>query len=218
MHRQKIKEYETDELSIEEREILKYTLKSIIVHEILHKLGVGSDYSREFQEGIVEFRTQMIMRNKSRSKQGILDKVQFTCYEYVMDAITLMTDFLVRQGITMDQWDRAFISGDDEQKKKIIRRLEVSWGKDAVEKLLDLDFVNPGEMWDFVVNLYEEHTGRKIQRSFLRYRTQRRMVDGVQRVTNKVVEKTGSKAEGTKRVDELLKRVEAKDTGLLKVI
>jgi hypothetical protein len=149
--------YSDRDLTEQERNIIKRYLKKTLIHEIIHVLGIATERPRLLVEGITEWYAQRIANRDLKDYFEPNDSENIS-YELETGGISILMIALVENNFSLEQIDKAFVGKDEHELERIIQFFNKRYGEDAVRIILDWNFHDSEESFDFIKEL-ETKTG-----------------------------------------------------------
>jgi len=119
-------------------------VQSVLIHELLHDLRIGTQFNDELEEALVEFTSILI---NLQSRPGKSSQTAYSTGVAFIEKMLLMGEF------SSDELLRVYVSLNEESKtigKRITQTLERKYGLDSTKRILNFSFTNMNGAFDFI--------------------------------------------------------------------
>lgn len=145
---------ETSDLTVEQlNRLLKIDIQRCISHEVLHSLGVAKSLPRPLAEGVVEWYCNDLNPDDAVDQLVASNFMPNVSYKYEVGVVSVLFNALVESGLSTDDIDKAFCSGQPESLDVIKAKLVERYGQQNTDRLFNWGFGRPKQAWNFIKDL-----------------------------------------------------------------
>jgi hypothetical protein len=134
-----------------EKEVIKTSLKEVMVHELIHLLDVASEMPQPLMEGVTEWYAQRII-NRDLPNYYERSKVE-PSYKYETGAVSILMIAMLDNGFNLEDIDKAFVGKDEQEANKVGKFLKDRYGEENVRKIMNLNFKGSKAFNNFLIGL-----------------------------------------------------------------
>ncbi len=141
------------ELTDAEKDLVALNIKATVVHELLHDLDVSIYLPKPLNEGITEWYAQQVTYGEVKDEDIFEERGVWIGYKRETEAVSILINAMLENGINMDVIDKAFLSNNEEATKEVSDFLESRYGVEQVGKIINWEFESPRKSLQFIVDL-----------------------------------------------------------------